>query len=112
MPCRSLPGNNGDDRWYPCKVKWAETLGHKEEQHVKRSIVKSLCLAAVMVATSLPGWAEGPRILLYIRDWSAATDFMLSNEVGVMTNLLEDAGLQVVCFPPALISEISANRPG
>ena len=63
---------------------------------MKRSIVKSLCLAAVMVATSLPGWAEGPRILLYIRDWSAATDFMLSNEVGVMTNLLEDAGLQVV----------------
>jgi putative intracellular protease/amidase len=57
-------------------------------------------VAAFMAAVSLQGWAEGPRILLYLRDNSGAVDYMLTHEVGVMIEMLEKAGLQFVVATP------------
>jgi putative intracellular protease/amidase len=67
---------------------------------VKGSSLKVLGVVAAMAALQLSGCAGGPSVrptvLLYVREGSADAELMLTHEVGVMMNMLEQAGLRVV----------------
>jgi putative intracellular protease/amidase len=74
---------------------------------MKRTIPKAFCLAALITAVQLGGCAREPQILLYVRDGSSDFEYMLTQELGVMKSMLEDAGLRVVV---ATVSEESYDR--
>jgi putative intracellular protease/amidase len=50
-----------------------------------------------MVASALPVAAvETPKVLMFVRDGARDLELMLDNETGVMKQMLEDAGIEVV----------------
>ena len=60
--------------------------------------IKAVFLALVVLLTlaSCGKGEEPPKVLLFIRTGSYDLEFMLAEEVGVMTELLEQSGFQVV----------------
>ncbi len=70
---------------------------------MKRQILSTLILAAIITAILLVGCSEnpidtwsGPKVLVYVRDGSMCPEHMLTHELGVMLSMLEDAGILAV----------------
>jgi putative intracellular protease/amidase len=70
---------------------------------MKRRILTALCLATIITAILLIGCSNkpkeslsDPKVLVFVRDGSYHTEYMLTHEVGVMLSMLDEAGLQAV----------------
>jgi putative intracellular protease/amidase len=70
---------------------------------MKRRILTALCLATIIPAILFVGCSSkpkesfgGPKVLVFVRDGSNATEYMLTHEVGVMLSMLEEAGILAV----------------
>ena len=58
--------------------------------------MKRLLIAAVLITISIAYASSAAKVLLFIRSGSAALEFMLTNEVMVMKDTLEQYGFKVV----------------
>jgi len=70
---------------------------------MKRQILSILLLAAIITAILLVGCSDKPReslsepkVLVFVRDGSYDTEYMLTHEVGVMLSMLDEAGILAV----------------
>ncbi|MFA9406891.1 MAG: DJ-1/PfpI family protein [Anaerolineales bacterium] len=70
---------------------------------MKRQILWILLLAAIITAILLVGCSDKPteslsepKVLVFVRDGSNNTEYMLTHEVGVMLSMLEEAGILAV----------------
>jgi putative intracellular protease/amidase len=70
---------------------------------MKRQFLSTLFLAAIITATLLVGCSSkpaeswsGPKVLVYVRDGSYYSAYMLNHEIGVMLSMLEEAGILAV----------------
>ena len=70
---------------------------------MKRQVLSILTLAAIITTILLTGCSGEPeqalsglKVLVYVRDKSSYTEFMLTHEIGVMLSMLEEAGIQAV----------------
>lgn len=70
---------------------------------MKRQILSILFLAAIITAILLVGCSDKPReslsepkVLVFVRDGSYDTEYMLTHEVGVMLSMLDEAGILAV----------------
>ena len=70
---------------------------------MKRQILSILFLAAIITAILLVGCSDkpteslsGPKVLVFVRDRSFDTEYMITHEVGVMLSMLDEAGIHAV----------------
>jgi putative intracellular protease/amidase len=63
---------------------------------MKRVVLLALAMAVVAVTAGASGQKEAQRVLMIVRPISEDMTFMLSREVGTMTEMLKDAGYRVV----------------
>jgi putative intracellular protease/amidase len=80
---------------------------------MKRPILKSFWVLAMLAAIQLSGCLSGPnvapKVLLYVRLGSADAELMVTKELGVMMSMLEEAGLRVAVATPAGVLIKSAS---
>jgi putative intracellular protease/amidase len=63
---------------------------------MKRLCLRLLFLVVIIGAIPFGGCARQPQILIYVRDGSSDFEYMLTQELGVMKSMLEEAGLRAV----------------
>ena len=84
----------------PCHAAWYRvTLRRGSPSHALACVVVlavAVCLVAGCAALALPGQSGKGKVLMPVEENSADMNFMLTNELGVMSDMLKKAGYTVV----------------
>lgn len=78
-------------------------------------MIRTVCTALLLAMLAPSVLADTPRVFLYVRDGSRDLDRMLVQEVGVMQQMLEDAGYRVDIATPGdrpLVTDARSLEPG
>lgn len=69
---------------------------HCSFHQIKKEVVMKLLLSLIFICSILTTSAKSHKVLLFIRDGSPQLEFMLTNEVGPMKELIEKSGYNVI----------------